>query len=119
MASSKRHLWDELTRRFDNEFRKTVALHNEYEVLREKLTHAGGERAIETSSIASEVASQMKSIEETFAVIWGPHQEAVGACPACGGVRMPATATEGFGFGCLKCQDFEIFGTDGGDPLMN
>jgi hypothetical protein len=119
MEASKKDRWDELTRKFDNEFRETVALHNEYEVLREKLTNAGGEQAIETSSVASDVASQMKSIEETFAVIWGPHQEVVGACPACGGVRMPATATEGFGFGCLKCLNFEVFGTERGDPLLN
>lgn len=119
MGLSKRARWNEITEKLGNQFRETVALHNDYEVLREKFYGAGGEKAMATSSVASEIASQMKSIEQKFAVIWGPHQETVGLCPSCGGVRMPGTMPDGFGFGCLKCQDFEIFGTEGGDPLMN
>lgn len=119
MATSKRHLWDEITKKLDSAFRETVSLHNEYEILRQKLSQVGGLKAIEKSSVAAEVASKMKLMEEEFHVIWEPHQDTVGACPSCGGVRMPGTMPDGFGFGCLKCQDFEIFGTTGGDPLLN
>ncbi len=113
---AKRDKWIKLWGLLQEDIRETLKLGYKYERLRIKLTqdergHYG----------PSNVVQQMQFIEEQKERIWRQHRELVGSCVKCGGTREPGRMLGGFGFGCIRCHNFETWGKGEtpGNPLLN
>lgn len=88
-------------------------LGSKYEALRNKLVLKP-----DGSYGPPEVVEEMKAIESKKEAIWRPHRTLVGPCLECNGTREPGTMDKGYGFGCIRCHDFELYGRGlaPGDP---
>lgn len=111
-SDDKRAKWLEIADKLNKEMYETLQLGWDYEDLRAKLVVKGDDYG------PPEVVKQMRDIEAKKEEIWRSHRELVGACPKCKGTREPGSMPEGFGFGCMMCHDFEVFGRGEapGDP---
>lgn len=107
-----RETWNAIMQKAGKEFRATMRLQVAYEVLRQAYLKAGGtpDGAVVTPE-AQKIATEMQANEAKLVDLWKPHQKMVGACPKCKGVRVPGSKSEGYGFGCVSCHDFQIFGS--------
>ncbi len=113
---SKRAKWIKLCGLLQEDMHETLTLGYKYERLRVKLIqeepgHYG----------PAGVVKQMRFIEEQKERLWRPHRALVGPCVKCDGTREPGRMLGGFGFGCIRCHDFEIWGKGEtpGDPRLN
>lgn len=109
MDISKSEKYDKIMRTLGKDWQATFDLQTDYEGLRPGLEKHGGPAAIATSPEAAEIAKKMQGIEALILKLWKPHQDLVGICPACTGVRVPGAMPQGYGFGCMTCHDFEVY----------
>ncbi len=112
----KRDKWIKLCGLLQEDMRETLRLGYKYESLGVKLVQDE-----EGKYGPSSVVRQMRLIEAQKERLWRPHRALVGPCVKCDGTREPGKMSGGFGFGCMRCHNFEIWGKGEppGDPRLN